>query len=110
MITSRWISRSVSNARASTVTVTAPSIEFSMPTNPRSTSPVSTARRTSGMDGSATRFRDARSACDSSACSVKVPSGPRKPMLPPTPGRSGADMADDPTRHAHIPWQREKDA
>ena len=32
--TSRWISRSVSNARLSTVTVTAPSIEFSTATKP----------------------------------------------------------------------------
>ena len=40
---SRWIRRSVSNASVSSVTVIEPSIEFSMGTMPRSTSPRSTA-------------------------------------------------------------------
>ena len=79
--TSRWMSRSVSKARLSTVTVTAPSIEFSTATKPRSTRSSSTAASTSGMDGRATRSWAARSAWDSRACSVNVPSGPRKPMV-----------------------------
>src|ERR671911_662567 len=95
--TSRWMSRSVSNARASTVTVTAPSIEFSMPTNPMSTWPASTAVSTSGMDGSATSSWPARSACDTSACSVKVPSGPRNPMRREDAGSAAVDMAPDAT-------------
>ena len=37
MTTSRWMSSEVSKASVSTVTFTAPSMEFSMATNPRST-------------------------------------------------------------------------
>ena len=77
--TSRWISRSWLNANSSCVRLTVPSIEFSMATKPRSTSPVSTASSTSGMVRNSTCSAAARSGCDFSACSVNVPSGPRKP-------------------------------
>ncbi len=78
--TSRWISRSCSKASASIVTLTVPSIEFSMPTNPRSMSPLSAAASTSAMVAIGTSSSAARSASPRRACSVKVPSGPRKPM------------------------------
>ena len=78
--TSRWISRSCSKASASIVTLTVPSIEFSMPTNPRSMSPLSAAARTSAMVAIGTSSSAARSASPRRACSVNVPSGPRKPM------------------------------
>src|SRR4029450_14008923 len=101
--TSRWMSSSVSNANASTVTVTPPSIEFSMPTKPRSTSSFSTALSTSGIDGRATSSCPARSDCDTRACSVKVPSGPRKPM------RSAGSGSQDDMRgivSTSAPWPR----
>ena len=47
---SRWMSRSVSNASVSSVTVTVPSIEFSIGTSPMSTSSRSIALITSGTD------------------------------------------------------------
>ena len=50
-----------------------------MATNPRSTSPVSTASSTSGMVRYSTCSAEARSGWVFSACSVNVPSGPRKP-------------------------------
>ena len=78
--TSRWISRSCSKASASIVTLTVPSIEFSMPTNPRSMSPLSAAAKTSAMVAIGTSSSEARSASPRRACSVNVPSGPRKPM------------------------------
>ena len=78
--TSRWMSRSCSKARASMVTLTVPSMEFSMATKPRSTSPASTVASTSAMVPIGHQLgRAARSGWVSRACSVKVPSGPRKP-------------------------------
>ena len=86
MTTSRWMSRSCSKASVSSVTLTVPSMEFSM----RDEAEVDLA----GVDGRAARRRwwpaararrVARSGWVSSACSVNVPSGPRKP----TPGGRG---------------------
>ena len=77
--TSRWMSRSVSNANVSSVTVTVPSIEFSIGTSPISTSPRSTAVRTSGTVRNGTAVCAARSGWLSSASSANVPRGPRYP-------------------------------
>src|SRR5439155_4115937 len=80
MTTSRWMSSSCSNARASMAAVTVPSMAFSMATNPRSTSPACVAASTSGIDRSGTSSPAARSGWLSSASSVNVPKGPRKAM------------------------------
>ena len=74
---SRWISSSLSKASVSSVTDTEPSIMFSIGTTPPSASPRSTAAITSGTDPCGIRVPAARSACDSSASSVKVPAGPK---------------------------------
>ena len=74
---SRWIRSSLSKASVSSVTDTEPSIMFSIGTTPPSTSPRSTAAITSGTDPCGVRAPAARSACDSSASSVKVPAGPK---------------------------------
>ncbi len=99
MTTSRWMSRSDSKASVSMVTLTEPSMAFSMGTKPRSTSPASTARQHVGdrRQGDHLAARPGRAAC-SSACSVKVPTGPRKPTRgavssPGAPDSSG-DAAD----------------
>src|SRR3546814_373579 len=91
--TSRWMSRSYSRASASMFTVTVPSMEFSMATKPRSVSPLSTAASTSAKVPIGTSSWLARSGCDRRACSVKVPSGPRKPTR-----RSGPGAASSVTR------------
>ena len=75
--TSRCISRSASNANVSWVTLTLPSMEFSMAAKPRSASAAPTRRSTSGIDPANRRSRHARSDCVRRACSVKVPLGPR---------------------------------
>ena len=77
--TSRWISRSMSNASVSRVTVTVPSMEFSIGTSPTSISPRSTAVSTSGTVRNGTVVSAARSGWLSSASSAKVPRGPRYP-------------------------------
>src|SRR5690606_12784914 len=69
----------VSKASMSRVTLTEPSIAFSMATNPTSTSPASVAASTSGIEPMGTSCAPARSGCVSSASSVNVPVGPRKP-------------------------------
>ena len=91
--TSRWISRSVSNASVSIVTVIVPSIEFSIGTSPRSTSPRSTAVITFGTVRSGTGSPAARSGWVCSASSANVPRGPRKPTRVTTKNRSGATLA-----------------
>jgi hypothetical protein len=80
--TSRVISRSWSNASASRVKLTMPSIEFSIGTNPASTCPEVTASSTSGTVRWATSSRPTRSGWVRNACSVKVPNGPKKAILP----------------------------
>ncbi len=59
--TSRSINRSESKASVSMVTLTDPSMAFSMGANPTSTSPDSTAASTSGMVASATTSPATRS-------------------------------------------------
>ena len=77
MTTSRWISRSASKASVSWVTLTLPSMEFSMAANPWQTSPSVTRRSTSGMEVASTWSSATRSGWVNRACSVKVPAGPR---------------------------------
>src|SRR3954462_2323281 len=79
--TSRWINKSWLNASSSCVRLTIPSMEFSIATNPKSTSPASTASSTSGIVRYSRCSATARSGCDFKACSVNVPSGPRKPIF-----------------------------
>ena len=79
--TSRCTRSSVSNARVSSVTGIEPSIEFSMGTMPRSTSPCSTALITCGTSRNGTATPAARSGCVRSASSANVPRGPRKPRV-----------------------------
>lgn len=55
-------------------------MEFSMGTNPSSTSFASTASSTSGTVRYGSRIASAKSGCVNNACSVKVPAGPRKPI------------------------------
>jgi hypothetical protein len=74
---SRCIKRSLSNASVSRVTETEPSIMFSIGTTPPSASPRSTDAITSGTEACAVRLPAARSGCESSASSVKVPAGPK---------------------------------
>ncbi len=71
--TSRWIRRSVSNAKVSRVTLTVPSIEFSMGTKPRAMPPSTVAESTSEIEAMGSSSPPARSAWDNRACSVKVP-------------------------------------
>src|SRR4051794_22587764 len=66
---------------------------FSMGTKPTSTTPASTARRTSGIVIRSTSSAAARSAWLNSACSVNVPGGPRKPTRT-AGGRSGTGWQD----------------
>ena len=65
----------------SSVTDTEPSIMFSIGTTPPSASCRSTAAMTSGTEPYGVRLPAARSACDSSASSVKVPAGPKYATL-----------------------------
>src|SRR3954469_4454335 len=64
-----------------------------MGTKPRSTSPDSVAASTSGIDVNETSSIAARSGCVSSACSLNVPAGPRKPMR---------DIATEATARQHV--------
>src|SRR3954447_9540215 len=79
--TSRWMSRSVSKANVSSVADTEPSMEFSSGTNPRSTSPASTAEITCGTERIGTASPAARSGCVPNASSANVPRGPRYPTF-----------------------------
>ena len=79
--TSRCTSRLVSKASVSRVTVIEPSMEFSIGTMPRSTSPVSTAVITCGTSRNGTASPAAKSGCVSSASSANVPWGPRNPTF-----------------------------
>jgi hypothetical protein len=80
-----WMSRTISpcissdesNANASSVAGTEPSIEFSIGTTPPSTRPRSTASNTSAIDEHGTGSKSAMGS-DRSASSEKVPAGPRK--------------------------------
>ena len=93
--TSRWMSRSASKARVSWVMLTLPSIEFSIAAKPRSTWPATTWRNTSGMDGAGRRSRPARSGWVYSACSVKVPRGPRYARVERSGGARSATTGKD---------------
>lgn len=59
--------------------VTAPSIMFSIGTNPRSTLPASTELSTSSIELKGWRCSRTKSSCVTSASSAKVPIGPRNP-------------------------------
>ncbi len=76
---SRRMSRSVSNASVSSVTVTVPSIEFSIGTSPMSASPRSIALITSGTERRGFSSWSARSGWVRTASSANVPCGPRNP-------------------------------
>ena len=95
--TSRWMTRSsdASKASVSSVTLTEPSMAFSMGTTPRSARPWSTSVMTSEISRTGTRSPAARSGWDSRASSVNVPGGPRNA----TRGRggwAGGDIAGHP--------------
>jgi len=64
----------------SAVWLTVPSVEFSIGTTPKSATPDSTSRNTSSMAGSGSARTECPK-CLSTACCVKVPSGPRKATL-----------------------------
>src|SRR5207253_2065075 len=72
-------------ASVSSVTLTEPSMAFSMGTTPRSARPWSTSVMTSEISRTGTRSPAARSGWDSRASSVNVPGGPRNA----TRGRGG---------------------
>ena len=92
--TSRWMSRSASNAKVSSVTFTLPSMAFSIGTKPRSMASEEVAAITSEIEPSDRRSPAARSGWVSSACSVNVPAGPRNPMIgPDRAAASGGDGA-----------------
>ncbi len=64
----------------SSVLLTVPSLEFSIGTTPKSAVPDSTSRKTSSIEVSGSA-RTEWPKCFSTACCVKVPSGPRKATL-----------------------------
>ena len=74
---SRWIRRSTSKASVSIVALTVPSIAFSIGTTPSSAEPSFTAKSASTIESHSINSAALRSASRCSACSVKVPAGPR---------------------------------